>query len=1147
MSRQADLGYLKKTTTFEPVTACPWCSSDDVDHLVHRGDGLEVKRCRECHLGFLAELPTDLAVFYDAEYYERSIIPGTAPAVSGYEHYEREYTPSSFRWLTALLASIKPGKGSLFDFGAATGTFLAMARKEGFNVVGSELTTEGVAAAGAKGIALRQGWFDPSDWDGQQFDVVTALEVLEHVGDLRATLAGLKSIMADDGVFVFLVPNVTDDIIRSYGAQALDFNKSFDHTLYLNPTLLKSACEEVFGDGSLTLYTPNVEQWGQTVSAALGVIRSVPAQSTPEQKIFDILNGEATIEAIRTIDEAIATSLMAAKFFVPSLADDALERARELGGSDADLATVTAQVFRNRGEIYRAMRLLEHRVLGDSENEDPLAAQLLIEVVDDLTTMLGIAEPGLTAGFQRMHQRLDAAETLKSVIEDTIGGDSSYDGPEHLVETLVDQARQEAHEAEERARRAEMAARDLSGALEWSEARRLHAVDVADEERKRADRHAATLDGIYASRAWKIASSLWNLKRLTPRGRPDDDDRAGDFFDTEPIEPGLPAPGVLVSVIMPVYNKGRTIRESIDSVLNQTLRDVEVIVWDDGSTDPATIAELEALEDLPRLTVVRSTNRGVVAARNAAMRLARGEFMVCLDPDDTIHPTYLEKAALFLRSQPDTAIVYPWQRSIGSVEEVWETQNLDPKTIADGNHVPVCAMFRREVFERTGGFSSDMDRGFEDWEFWTHAAALGFRGRVIREALFEYRHSSDPSESRDAAARDFRAELGDLIRDRHPQLEWVANTRTHGAEPLLLDFTPPAIPTGDADPIILTVPWFTVGGADTVVENLTRHWQESGRTVVVIATVGVDEGMKDRIDDLLDITPYAYQLPSILPPQHWYGFVRSVVRALPNATVMNIGSAWLYHHAARLKADCPDVRIIDQQFNDSGHVAGNAKARKSIDLTVTAYRDLRDALDLEDDDPHQTVYIGIEPRSVTQPEIDEIRRELGVDSTTQLVSFVGRLSKEKRPKWLLPLADALEPLGAKVVIVGTGPLRKKLGDDFKRHDAIIWLKRISDPYPLLATSSAAVLPSKIEGIPLTAMESLAVGTPVVATAVGGLPELEHVRGLHLTHPKRVDEFVDTTLKLVAGDKELGIELPEELTLNRMLEAYDDAISSLSDR
>lgn len=111
----------------------------------------------------------------------------------------------------------------------------------------------------------------------------------------------------------------------------------------------------------------------------------------------------------------------------------------------------------------------------------------------------------------------------------------------------------------------------------------------------------------------------------------------------------------MVTIIMPAYNAGGYIGESIQSVLSQSLMDWELIVVNDGSTDE-TRAFLDQVDD-SRIRVIHQKNRGVSAARNAALDFARGEFITFLDADDVLPQRSLEIRATYLRAHPDVDIV----------------------------------------------------------------------------------------------------------------------------------------------------------------------------------------------------------------------------------------------------------------------------------------------------------------------------------------------------------------------------------------------------------------------------------------------------------------------------------------------------------
>jgi glycosyltransferase involved in cell wall biosynthesis len=111
-----------------------------------------------------------------------------------------------------------------------------------------------------------------------------------------------------------------------------------------------------------------------------------------------------------------------------------------------------------------------------------------------------------------------------------------------------------------------------------------------------------------------------------------------------------------VSVIIPTYNFGPFIREAVDSALNQTIDDIQVVVVDDGSTDN-TPEILAAILD-PRLEVIRTRNEGVCAALNEGLTRARGEYIAFLGADDRFRPTKLERQVQMMESEPDLVAVF---------------------------------------------------------------------------------------------------------------------------------------------------------------------------------------------------------------------------------------------------------------------------------------------------------------------------------------------------------------------------------------------------------------------------------------------------------------------------------------------------------
>jgi glycosyltransferase involved in cell wall biosynthesis len=198
-------------------------------------------------------------------------------------------------------------------------------------------------------------------------------------------------------------------------------------------------------------------------------------------------------------------------------------------------------------------------------------------------------------------------------------------------------------------------------------------------------------------------------------------------------------PSPTVSVVLPCYNAHRYLGRALESVRTQTFRDFEIIIVDDGSTDPETKAFLDGLGTDVR--VVRQENRGLAGARNAGFRAARGDYVLPLDCDDWIDPTLLAKGVAILSARPDIAYVFPHFALEGDKTGVLE-KDFNAFEQLFLNQLPYCLLMRRRVWESLGGYDETMRAGYEDWEFNIRAAAHGQYGLVIPEPLFHYRMSS---------------------------------------------------------------------------------------------------------------------------------------------------------------------------------------------------------------------------------------------------------------------------------------------------------------------------------------------------------------------------------------------------------------------
>lgn len=228
-----------------------------------------------------------------------------------------------------------------------------------------------------------------------------------------------------------------------------------------------------------------------------------------------------------------------------------------------------------------------------------------------------------------------------------------------------------------------------------------------------------------------------------------------------------------VTVVMPCYNAHRHLGEAIDSVRAQTLDGVEIVIVDDGSSDPATAAFLATLP--PDIRIVRQENRGLAGARNTGFREARGRWVLPLDCDDRLAPTMLERCVAALEHST-ASYAYAGMMLFGDdTGEVRKTLNFFEQLAT--NQLPYCLLLPRELWLEAGGYDETMRQGYEDWEFNIRLGALGHSGTPVPEPLFHYRVSAGGMLKSTSQKR--HAALWSYIQTRHPVLySWTGLWRT---------------------------------------------------------------------------------------------------------------------------------------------------------------------------------------------------------------------------------------------------------------------------------------------------------------------------------------------------------------------------------
>lgn len=213
------------------------------------------------------------------------------------------------------------------------------------------------------------------------------------------------------------------------------------------------------------------------------------------------------------------------------------------------------------------------------------------------------------------------------------------------------------------------------------------------------------------------------------------------------IQSALP----LVSVIVPAYNAELFIEETLNSILTQTYKNIEVLVVDDGSQDQTAAIVERVMQRDSRIELLRQPNAGVATARNLAIQKARGEFIAPVDADDIWFPQNLEKQVQCLvQAEPTVGLVYAWSADID--EQGLLTGEFRASMIAGEVYATLlchnflgnasASLIRRACFEKVGSYSCQMKKhhatGCEDWDLYLRIAEF-YQFRVVPEFLIGYR------------------------------------------------------------------------------------------------------------------------------------------------------------------------------------------------------------------------------------------------------------------------------------------------------------------------------------------------------------------------------------------------------------------------
>lgn len=595
----------------------------------------------------------------------------------------------------------------------------------------------------------------------------------------------------------------------------------------------------------------------------------------------------------------------------------------------------------------------------------------------------------------------------------------------------------------------------------------------------------------------------------------------------------------LVSVVIPRHNGNQQVEETIDSVVSQTWKDLEIIVVDDRPADANTMPVLEDVNK-PIIRILRQENVNLSEARNAGILKAHGKYICCLDAADRLAPTYLEKC-LFRLENEGLDICGSWGQDFGDSRQIRNPEPFSLEKLLQENCLVAASVFRKELWSSVGGYDEtvvDGDEGLTDWDFWVRMAEAGAHASNIQEPLYSRRRPEkamldDEQLKKEQAAEHIRMKHRHLL--DHPKKVARIGTqrdlvRVEGGlcNLIVADRHPPKGSTN----VLLAMPFLVVGGAETIVSQICQYLSTRDVRFTLITSITPNRTDGDTTALFEKSTPEIYHLPRFLSESQWQTFIFYLLETRNINLLWQVGSSYVYDLMPEIKTHFPKLRILDFLFNEVGHTANNRKYNYCIDLMLAENERVKDWLIAhgETADRIKCFRSGVDLAQYAPIQDKQaVRYQLGIGDGL-LVGYCGRFSEEKSPESFIEIADRLRHLeGVEFLMTGAGPLMQQMRSQIAKLEfgnRFHFFGTVPDVKPYLGSCDALILPSRLDGRPTAVLQALAMGVPVIASNVGALPEIitDHQNGF-LCEVGNVGQFVEA-VKLLASDSALRSKLSQ---------------------
>ncbi|MCX6355562.1 MAG: glycosyltransferase family 4 protein [Candidatus Aureabacteria bacterium] len=365
--------------------------------------------------------------------------------------------------------------------------------------------------------------------------------------------------------------------------------------------------------------------------------------------------------------------------------------------------------------------------------------------------------------------------------------------------------------------------------------------------------------------------------------------------------------------------------------------------------------------------------------------------------------------------------------------------------------------------------------------------------------------------------------------------------------------------------ILFALPYMIVGGAEHVQLQLARYLTAHGFDLAIITSIKPSKGMGDSTPKFEGATKEIYHLYDFLDNEKQYRlFIEYLLKSRKIDIVFIAGCNVVYHMLPQIREKYPRIRVIDQLYNEYGHIQNNRRYCGYIDLNIVENERVQEALIQkygESPERVELIYNGVDAqyfKPLMSSDATRLSAYHNIPDNKFIVSFMGRFWEEKAPDIFVEVIYRLRNDDELFfVMAGDGPLLDETRSKVMHmglEDRVL-LPGIVDAKQLLQHTNVLVLPSRIDGRPNAVLEALAMGVPVIASDIGGLPQM-----IRSGENGYICAFGDIAgiaqrIEMMHANRELAESLGrnarayavEHLDIRVMLERYSEIFSQLLDR